>query len=321
MNRKELVDALNDLTSIYKKDSRLCFNNDELTLYNNFVPVAKIPFNTGISCGIELELFHNVLKRLNTDEVDLLLEGDTLVLKSKRSKTKFPSIPKEEFPKFEISDDWKDFDVDWDMLELSVDCCHGDDSRSFIRTVNFVDNTVVATDGKVLMQFACPLDESFHIMPEETKTLCKVRPSKYYSDDVGLFFKTSNGLCFHVSKVKCSEIPQYKRVLTMDAKEINLPTDLEEIIGRIGLFDRTGETAPVNIKIEKNFVLLKIDGGKGTHVEREACENEHEMSVYFGINILRKLAKINGKHTINDSQIMVSNDSCVFTAMAMRSRG
>ena len=259
------------------------FSDGYLTTYNDNICV-KYPLDLGIKASVRADKFFSVIKKLgtnliNTEMIDIYMEGDKVVVKCKDAEAKVNSVSIDRFEKFlaklNVSGltGWKDVPENFLAgLELCSFSTSKDKTKEYTTCVFVNGDSIFSTDSLRVSRYV--LDESvgdFLIPATSIKQLLKYNLEKYIVDEKWIHFLTGEDAVFSCRLSLADQVDLrgfFKSVEEeeVEGEEIVLPDDLQDAVQFVGIFAEGAMTLDlkINITIEKGKIILESKRSDGT---------------------------------------------------------
>ena len=335
MNRKALIEALQKvMPGIDSKETLMegadsfMFDKDYIRTFNDFISVSY-KFETGLECMVKGKEFFQILQKLESEEVKLLvLDDGKFQLSGGKTTLKMPMADKKGFEKT-LADNIILSTVDWHHLPESfskglqncVIFAANNDIYASLCAVSIGSDGIVSSDNFRASWYHECLDpkEPFVIPIKAAIELAKVEDIKKYAmKGSWIHFETSHGAVFSVKKTAI-DFPRNAIIKFMTFDKLGekhlFPKALLKAIGRASVI--SSETVD-----GKQFVSITLDA-KGNMVvtgskqlgevkEKIAPDKEWSFPKGFTLNINPKyfsnILSVNREFYIKDEKYLVLRD-------------
>lgn len=155
-NRLELQEKLNVLSKAYSVKPSMPiyqfvkFDDDKLIMSDGNVSIS-CGFKSGIKALVPFKQLFDIVNKLSSETIELIIETNNVILKSNKSKFTLNTGNYSDYPGLrEINNVNKLTIKSNDFLKAIIDvsfCCSKDIKRPILTGVNFSENSIIATDS------------------------------------------------------------------------------------------------------------------------------------------------------------------------------
>lgn len=322
INRSALLDALKAVKpglstkEIIQQSMHVMFMGDCIATFNDAVSVLY-PFETDFKCSVNGDEFYKVLDGIKEDEVDVVLDGDTIKINSKKTKAGFSTLVGEQEkvdvlvekllaltskPKFfrTLPNDFVKgaslcmFSASKDMT-TGVNCCVG------VRK-----NEVFSTDSLRLSryQMSSKVRDELLIPARDVFELVKYDVVKYGLSEGWVHFQTEDGVTFNCRTMK-GEYPfdRIARFFKVPGNEVTLPEELRDVMKNAVVL-AAGEVdiaKMVEVTIKKKTITCKSEKERGWMIKEVDCDYKGK-ELTFNINPIFMVQVLESATTLSLAQ-------------------
>lgn len=262
LSNKEVIEQASSFAFI---DGRIVTYNDEISISH---PIEGLE----IEGAIRADLLYGLLSKIKTDEVELQVVGNELIVKSGRAKAGITLQEEIKLPLDEIAQKskWKSLPENFaKYLSLAAGTCSTDMSNAKMTCVNVTsDGLLQASDNYKIIQI--DLKGKMHmkdfLLPATSANLVsKMLPKKISEGEGWIHFKTEFNSIISC-RVYDDKYPNVSPILDMEGgMELVLPETLSTVLDRAGIFSKEDkqihETIEISILPKKLLIKATSENG------------------------------------------------------------
>ena len=302
INRIELLGALKSVQpglskkEIIQQAAHVMFMGKCIATFNDAISVLY-PFETDFKCSVNGEEFYKVLEGIKEEEIQISLDGDHILINSKKTKAGFSTLVGENEkvenmvekilittnkPKF-FRTLPKDFvrGAALCMFNASKDMTSGVNSCVAIR-----ENEIFSTDSLRLSRYTLDskVKDEMLIPARDVFDLVKYEVTKYGLSDGWVHFQTDDGVIFNCRTMK-GEYPfeRVNRFFMKMKNEIKVPAELRDIMKNAVVL-AAGEVdiaKMVEVTIDNGKIICKSEKERGWMIKEVDCKYKGKKLVFF----------------------------------------
>lgn len=254
------------------------FGNGWVRTYNEHVACrAKTGFPATIVGALDAKTFLTLLRKLTDDEITVSSTDKEVVVKGKRSRTKFVLEAELTQAKVQKPESWSKLHPDFaDAVLLTADCCGKDENDPGTYCVHVAPKWVEATDLLQMARYNVVTGVKSGVLVRGTslKGMATLDFSEVAETDSWLHFRNGKGLVYSCRKLlMTSEYPDFAKVIAEGGEKLVLPAALGDAAARCEVFSQeNAEANLVEVVVEDGRLSLKGVGAAGEHEERRTAK-------------------------------------------------
>ena len=292
------------------------FSGKEVFSYNDKISISY-PCETGFVAFVKADDLLKVLGKLDTDDISLNLNGETLTLKSGKFKLDFATIQDEDIVKriATVQASLKEAKPK-ELPDNFIDCislCHhvasSEDSDQTLNCLYIDGQDMVATDNKRIAHSVLSyVMEKMLIRASEMKSLLVIDPKYYIATKNWIHFVGANKCIFSIRSTK-GEYPDMLKFMDFNGVKVTLPESILQGVDLASIFtDNEDPTVKITIKNGECMVFAgKSDRGKADFKEQIRYTGK-EISFAVSSELLMDMLHHSTTITIDDSRARLDND-------------
>lgn len=321
INREELLAALTAVqpalakTLVAEHSMSFIFIDNMVCTFNNELAVSH-PIEVDFEGAVPGKEFYDLVRRLKTEEIELVEEEGHIRVKSGRSnaglRLEEASLPLEELG---MPDDEDYTDLPEKFIAAVEACLFSigrDINKPILSYIHVHNASVTSSDNYRITRFdmgkkaAKTFPDALLISAVAAKSIVEYKPIEYALTDGWIHFRNDDGALFSCRRVLEETYPDFTKFLSVKGAEIEFPSDLDEILDRALVMCNDQR---VKVKIEKNKLTVATESDNGwfkeqTRIKYEGASNEFYMHPKF----MRDTLKLNQKAVIG-AALKFTNDS------------
>jgi hypothetical protein len=295
------------------------FDNTRIVTYNESVAVS-VPIETGLTCSVPAKQVYNVLKKLDTPELDIELDGSQLKITGPKIKAAINVLQDDKIRT--ATQAMIDF-LTWkplpnDFQQAVEQCGISTDMTSlmpWMKTLNIKGNRVLSADSHRISQFIMgdTIEDDHH---EETHI-----PFSSISGAIGQEFveysvtkewfhlRASDGLVYSAKLMELENVPEMDKYFNITGDDFVLPEDSSKVIDLVAVMseDAKGTTKWVKISITSKKVTFRCERQGTGWIEQELPTE------YIGLPVSFMLNPISAENILKYTRnITLSDKYCIF---------
>jgi DNA polymerase III sliding clamp (beta) subunit (PCNA family) len=326
INRQELLSALERTMPglAQKKDfiesyMNFSFDDNRIVTYNESVAVS-VPIETGFTCSVPAKEFHNIIKKLNTPELDIDLDGGQLKIHGPNTKAAIHVLQDDKIKTATQSlldlVAWKplpsDFQDGVEQCGISTDMSS---LMPWMKTLNIKGNQILSADSHRISQFIFkePLDdnlhEELHIPFNSISGSIGQKFVEYYITKDWFHMRAEDGLVYSAKLMDLETVPDMEKYFDVTGDDFVLPEDSAKVIDLVAVMseDAKGTTKWVKISITSKKVTFRCERQGTGWIEQELVTD------YVGLPISFMLNPISAENILKYTRnVTISDKYCIF---------
>jgi hypothetical protein len=327
INREELKKALEIVKpglatkEVIPQSTSFAFINGNIVTYNDEISISHPIKNLELTGAIEADELYKFITKLKTDEIDIKIEEESIVLKSGRATAGFVlkteiKLPIEE--ELNNKGKWKKLENDFiPTLKFVSMSCSNDLSNPKLTCVHINNEGFMeSSDNYRILHHKLNVPIKTILIPKTSvDIIVKLNPVKIAEGNGWVHFKTNEGTdiscrIFNDTFVNTAEyIKPVKKGIS-----ITLPENLNEILDKAIIFLNKEEGInSVDISIESKLFVLESKGVSSWFKERANVKYEGE-PINFSItpNLLKDIISKTNKCTLENKMLRFTGDNWIY---------
>jgi hypothetical protein len=281
LSKNSLLEALDAVAAglatkeMIEQSTCFVFKNGRVITYNDKVSVSH-PYDCGIEGAIISTEFRSFISKTSSDEIDLSIVGNEIVLKSGRSKAGITmqatiSLPIEEIG--EISK-WKPLPATFlKGLSFAAGSCSRDLTRPVLNCVHVNGTTIEGTDSYRILRYTLesemPLRNAILIQANICGSIVHMKPVQIAEGKGWVHFKNEAGTVLSCRLFEAKYV-NTAPLLIVEGEEIHFPKELPTILDRAGTFAKRDIPLDevVSIQLQNNMMVVSSKSASGWFTEK-----------------------------------------------------
>lgn len=328
VNRQELLAILNKIKpglsqkSIIEQAQHFIFTKSHIVTYNDNIAICY-PFKTDFQFTVIANEFFKLLDSINHDEIDMSLENEILLIKSKSRKIKIKSLGKvKDVEQYLTALDYYDLDkFEWKKLSdnflTAIKHCVFSASRDMsnlaLTGIYINKKYVFSTDGLRISKHNLSKKIDKILLPvNSAESLIGFDINRYFIKDAWIFFVDKNNVIFCSKKLN-EKYPysDLNKNFDFDGIEIELPEDFIDSVSSAEILAEgefnIDKTVIVKIKDSKIYCIGSNDIGEVKTWNKIKCKKD--LSFVINPIFLKDILKITNKIKIGSDRVMFQHDN------------
>lgn len=319
VNREKLLAALNQVKpglankDIISQSTSFVFSEGFVITFNDEISIAT-NLDIGFEGAVIAEKFLKLLTKLTTEEIEIEVKNNELVVKSGKDKAGLKIETDITLPIDEVvaGTKFKSLPKNFSKAVFLASQCASKDMSNPIRTCVKVDGKcVLATDNYRIMKSI--LDSKV-----EDEIIMPANAARFFSDysfvnynltNGWVHFQTQDGLIFSVRLVY-GNYPSVDEFFEVTGEELLFPNNIVEILEKSGVFTAGSQSGDfVNISVANKKMTITGNGDHGWYEGFANCRyNGEEIKFCVDPSFLVDVLKDLKKCTISDTSLLFEGD-------------
>lgn len=262
-----------------EQSTSFCFSKGNILTYNDEISVSCPLENLEIEGAVNAIELYDFAKKIKSEEVDLEIKGNELLLKAGRSKAGLTlhaevTLPVEEIGKISK---WKKLPEGFlTALNFTMGSC-GHDMTEAIYTCVHINKTVLEATDKYRIasyQLEKKVPVKAFLLPATTcMKLIKMNPVEIAEGNGWIHFKTKNDAVISC-RIFEEKFPEVAYLLEVKGNKIEFPKTLIEILDRAEIFSKRDYSLDesVEIHLENKKIKIKSSSDVGWFEEKSRID-------------------------------------------------
>lgn len=285
-----LTDALSE-REIIDQSNCLVFEKGRVYTFNDDIGCScdlKAPFEGAIRGSTFLKM----LARLKEDELIIEMDDDAVVVRAKRSRSKFNLDPENRLPTKTLGSfpKWHKLDPNFMKAIRFVAGCASRNEAKFTQTclhmtAKYVEACEAYQAGRYHVRL--PLKKDLLVRRFVLDGLDNFEPTRICNAKTWLHLKNDEGVVLSCRKYEMP-YPKLAAILKQDGDEIKFPKYLPDVTNRTEVFAQEKAERTVHVALEMNKAKISVRGQTGSH--EELCRVRYdgpELAFFMPSDILR----------------------------------
>jgi hypothetical protein len=278
---------IEQISSFAFLDGRVITYNDEISISH---PVEGINF----SGAIKAEEMYKLLEKLTTEEVELEMKGNEIILKSYKSKAGFPIQAEIKLPIQEIEKATKWYVLPTNYLDQLLKCsycCSTTNDQPILTAVfiNHKEGFSMGCDRFRLMyaEFAGMELPAILIPATSIPIVYRISPVKMAVTENWVHFENNDNTIIHC-RIMNDAYKDLKYLLNVEGTDLILPNNILKILERASILsEKEGDQEITIVTIEKGKLTVRSQSEKGWYEETTKIryKNPEKPVITFSMNI------------------------------------
>jgi hypothetical protein len=307
INKKQLQDALEIVKpglankELIEQSTSFAFIKGRVVTYNDEISISHPVTGLELEGAIEAENLYKFLSKIKTDELDLTINGNEVLLTSGKAKAGLILQSEIKLPLKETSDkkDWKSLpekfvkQLNFSMIAFTRGISRGVLICAHVNKTGFIESS----DGYRVIH--CELGEQ---MPTETflipvssaTEMIRLNPTQVAEGKGWIHFKTEEGTVMSCRLFSEDEFPDSSTFIAIKGTRLVLPEMTSEVLERAMVFSKRDHLIEesVDITIKNNRLKIEAKSDTGWFEEEINFRSEHTLTFsitpYLLVNILEQ---------------------------------
>ena len=300
---------------LIEQATSFAFIKGRIVTYNDEISISHPVEGLEIEGAVKADKLYSLLSKIKTDEIEIEIKGNELILLSGRSKAGIPIQMDIKLPLDEAIGSigkWKDLPENFiKHMFFTMSACARDASMPKFTCVNVSEEGFIeATDSFRIAH--CKLRQgmpikTFLIPSSSVANMVKMNPNKIAEGNGWVHFKTAEGTIMSC-RIFEDAFPDTSSVLDITGDEIPLPKTISEVLDRAEVFARREHMLDEIVEITLQDRKFKI------RAESDAGWFEEEVNLkYSGTEIAFMITPYLLKSILNEvSSCLFCNDKLKF---------
>lgn len=270
--KDELLDVLYTVKpglakkAIVEQATHFIFTGEDVCTYNDQVSIS-CPIETDFKCSVPADKFYDVLSKIDSDEIDISLKDNELIIKGKKVKSGLSISTEDEVIKildemdFPDDKDWKKLPTDFiDGIKLCMFSVSKDISHPYLSNILVYDNNIMSSDDNriSLYEMKSKIKDRFLIPGTSITSLIDFDIKEYFLGESWIYFVTDDDVIFCSRIVNnetgMSNMIEAEDYFDFDHIQLELPDELLKAI------DTTSILADGEFDIDKRIDIIIENG-------------------------------------------------------------
>lgn len=315
MKRQDLLTALEIVKpglaskELIEQSTSFAFMQGRIVTYNDTISITHPVEDLDVQGAVKADALYKFLNKATAEELQIKQTENEIQIKAgKTVKAGLRLHQKIVLPLDQLGEisEWKDLPSSFiPALKLGMHSCSKDMSRPALTCVHARKGVVESTDGMRATQVQCKIKDDFLIPATTVQDLVKYPVIQMASGEGWLHFKTEQGTVFS-ARIYDAEFPSeaIDAFMKVEGIEIELPTKIEEMMERTGIFAKREHVLDeeITVNLKNNMMVVRGEGDTGWEEEKAKVKYKGE-EISFTVNpeILKQIAKHIKKCTISES--------------------
>lgn len=287
--RAELLAALTKVKpalankEVIEQSTAFAFLGDRVVTFNDEIAISH-PLDSGMTGAIQAGELHKLLSKTKDESLEMEIkagaDGSELHLVGKRMKAGIRIQDEIRLPldSIEAAGDWFVLPEAFIQgLRFVIGAASTDLVRPDLTCVHFGDGFLEACDNFKIARFdmdpAWPVEEQLLIPAASLSVLFPYKPVDISVGNGWAHFRNEEGTVISV-RTMAVEYRDLSGFLTVEGVDVDLPKELNEVLGRAGIFAAASlnKESEVELKIEPGWATVRAEGDAGWIEEKTRCK-------------------------------------------------
>lgn len=313
---------IEQISSFAFLDGRVITYNDEISISH---PVGGINF----SGAIKAEEMYKLLGKIATDEVELEMEGNEIILKAHKSKAGFPIQAEIKLPIQEIekATKWHDLPANYlDQLLKCSYCCSTTNDQPILTAVfiNHKEGFSMGCDRFRLMyaEFTGMKLPTILLPATSIPIIHRISPIKMAVTENWVHFENNENTIIHC-RIMNDTYKDLKYILDVDGAELILPNDIVDILERASILsEKQGDQEIATVTIEKGKLTVQSRSENGWYEETTKIRYKNPekpiITFHMNINFFKSILKEELTCIVGSKAIKFQGEGWAYVGMLMQ---
>jgi hypothetical protein len=280
LNRTEFLDKLESVLpgistrEIIEQSSCIIFQDGKMITYNDEIACTQ-ESGLDIEGAVQAMPLVNILRKLNEDNIDVLVDKKHLVIKCRRKKARVIMDSEILLPTdgIEKPKKWKELPDEFaDAVAIIQECAGRDESRFDFTCVHLHPTHIEACDGSQAGRYKIemPIKKPILVRRESLKYIESLDMTEFSKTKHWIHFRNSTGLVLSCRKwiYTKENFPNLDDYFTAKGTKIVLPKIIAEAVERATIFSsETTEENEIEVRLTKNKAKVIGRGSSGSYTE------------------------------------------------------
>ena len=331
IKKEELKEALSIVKpglankELIEQSTSFAFVNGTVVTYNDEISISHPVKGLELQGAVKAEELYNLLSKLKEEEIDLVLEGNEILITCGKAKAGIRLEEEIKLPLEEIGsiDNWKDVTEDFvDAIAFVLPACGRDMSKAVLTCVHIRKaGGAEASDGYKLARYKSKgkldIDDNFLIPANSARILINKDIKKISKTDGWCHFLTSENTVISC-RILNDKFPDISEHIKVEGQELTLPQSLTEVIERTKVFAKRDYEMDESILIKIADNRMKIKGESQTGWYREEINMKYkDEPITFAItpSLLTNILSKTNTCIVGENKILFKKDNWEYMSL------